>query len=522
MNPEPSRSATISPFDRRSLAGWSVVLLLGALAWRTLRYALVFPMWGDEGMLAVNFFERDWAGLTKTLDYGQVAPPGFLWLELAASRLAGFSEPALRLVPYLAGIAAVLLFWRVCRELLDRRSAVMALAVFAASFYPARYAAEVKPYSLDLLAALAILAIAWSVYLRPASATRWIAFAALSAASVWLSYPSVFVATGACGFLLLYPPTGQESRRIGAVALVSILLAASFVAMYALVGSGQRAAAPASYWSAGFPPMSEPWLLPLWALDVHTGMMLAYPNGGHSGGSAVSFLLAVVGAVLLWRNRRPALALLLSPLPLMFLAAALQQYPYGASARVAQHVAPAACMLIGTGVVCTLRKVMGPRRAIRALPFAVLPFLAVVVGGLVRDVAYPYHSLADGMAREAIAELSRETAEGDRWAVFASRERGREVPYFSRFVGMGGRIHFQILSQAPVAVQWGPNPEEIAESDESLTWLIAYGNRVYEPAREELDAYLHRLTPAVETAPLVRRHELPDGEWIEIYAIGGP
>lgn len=504
------------------MAGWTLALLLGTLAWRTLRYALVFPMWGDEGMLAVNFHGRGFLELLGPLDYGQVAPPGFLWLELAAAKLLGFSEPGLRMIPYLAAVAAVLLFWQACRKLLDRRSSLMALAVFAASFYPVRYAAEVKPYSLDLLLALAIILAAWAVYERPALSGRWTAFAVVAAVSAWLSYPSIFMSGGACLWLLAYALGEGRTRPWAHVLAAGLLIGASFLAMYVLSGSGQRAAAPASYWSAGFPPMSEPWLIPLWALDVHTGMMLAYPNGGHSGGSAVSFLLAVAGGLVLWRSRRPVLMLLLSPLPLMFLAAALEKYPYGASARVAQHIAPAACMLIGTGIVCTLRKVLGGRRAIRALPIAVLPFLAVVLGGLVRDIARPYHSRADVQARQAIERLRRESEPDGRWLVFASREPDARVPFYSKYVGMGGRLHFQILSQAPAAVLWGPDPAAMGSVGDEAgpTWMIAYGNRVFEPDRDDLDTYLKELAEVLGEPGVVERYDLPDGEWIEVVGFG--
>jgi len=520
VNERSARPTSVRTPGLPGLAGWTPVLVLGALAWRTLRYALVFPMWGDEGMLAVNFHDRGFLDLLEPLDYGQVAPPGFLWLELAASKLLGFSEPALRLVPFLAGAAAALLFWWACRKLLDRRAALMAIAVFAASFYPLRYSAEVKPYSLDLLLALAIILAAWSVYERPASASRWAAFAAVASISVWLSYPSIFVSGGACMWLLAYGSDDGRARRWGAVLAVGVLIGASFVSMYTLAGSAQRAMAPASYWTAGFPPISEPWRIPLWALDVHTGMMLAYPNGGHSGGSTVSFVLAVAGGVVLWRSRRPVLVLLLSPLPLMFVAAALGKYPYGASARVAQHVAPAACMLIGTGIVCVLRKVLGARRAIRVLPLAVLPFLAVVLGGVVRDIARPYHSRADVIARDLIAQLSDESMPGDQWLVFASRDRGDQIPHFKRFVGMGGRLHFQILSQAPGPVLWGPEPAAVADAAGGRTWLIAYGNRVFEPDRGQLDAYVRKVSTALGEPGVIRRHELPDGEWIEVVEFG--
>jgi hypothetical protein len=521
VNERPARRTSVRRPILAGLAKWSAVLVLGTIAWRTVRYALVFPMWGDEGMLAVNFFGRGFLELLQPLDYSQIAPPGFLWLELAASKLLGFSEPALRLAPFLAGITAVLLFWWACRKLLDRRAALMAIAVLAASFYPARHAAEVKPYSLDLLLAVAIILAAWAVYERPASTCRWAAFAAVASVSVWFSYPSVFVSGGACLWLLAYGSDRGARRRWGAVLVVGALISASFAAMYALAGSGQQAVAPASYWKAGFPPISAPWRIPLWALKIHTGMMLAYPNGGHAGGSTVSFLLAVAGGVVMWRNRRPLLFLLLSPLPLMFVAAALEKYPYGASARVSQHVAPAAIMLIGTGLVCVLRKVLGARRTIRFLPIAVLPFLAVVVGGIVRDIVHPYRSQGALGARAVIEQLSEQSRPEDRWVVYASRDRGTQVPYFGKFKGSGGRIHFQILSQAPVPVLWGPGPARIAELAGHRTWLIAYGNPVLEPGREELDAYARQLATILGEAVTVRRHALSGREWIEVVRFGG-
>ena len=506
---------------RSSLANWGLTLMFAALLWRAVRYALVFPMWGDEGMLAVNFYDRTVRGLLDTLDYGQVAPPGFLWLELGASKLLGFTEPALRLVPFLAGAAAVVLLWKLSRKLLDHRSALLSMAVFAASFYPTRYAAEVKPYSLDLLLALVILLAAWTLHERPRATGRWVVFGLTAAASAWLSYPSIFVSGGACLWLLADGSGADGRRRWGRILAVAAVIVASFLAMYVLAGSGQRAAAPALYWSAGFPPMSEPWKIPLWALDVHTGMMLAYPNGGHSGGSTVSFLLAVAGGVVLWRTRRAVLLLLLSPLPLMFLAAALQKYPYGASARVAQHLAPAACLLIGTGIVCVLRKVLGSRRTVRAIPIAVLPFLVVIIAGIARDVARPYHSEADVIVRDVISELSQRSAPGDRWLVYASRDDEGLAPRYSAFVGMGGRIHFQVLSHAPGPVLWAPRPSSVPSGPGGRTRIIAHGNRVFEPDRAQWDAYVREISAVLGEAAVVERHDLPDREWIEVVELSG-
>ncbi len=146
---------------------WVTFVLAAGLAWRIVRYAVVFPMWGDEAFVAVNFFFRGFGGMLETLDHQMVAPLGFLWTNLALSELLGRAEWALRLLPWAAGIAAFLLFWRLACRVLGRHAALVALALFAASYYPVRHAAEVKHYSLDLLISIAIIGLAHRVLERP-------------------------------------------------------------------------------------------------------------------------------------------------------------------------------------------------------------------------------------------------------------------------------------------------------------------------------------------------------------------
>ncbi|MGH9465475.1 MAG: hypothetical protein ACRD0X_07485, partial [Thermoanaerobaculia bacterium] len=55
----------------------------------------------DQAALASSLVERSWTGLlAQPLDYGQVAPAGFLVLERLAVALFGGGETALRLVPF--------------------------------------------------------------------------------------------------------------------------------------------------------------------------------------------------------------------------------------------------------------------------------------------------------------------------------------------------------------------------------------------------------------------------------------
>jgi hypothetical protein len=65
----------------------------------------------------------------------------------------------------------------------------------------------------------------------------------------------------------------------------------------------------------------------------------------------LTLLLCLAGAFALIKGRQGSLATLcLVPFGLSLAAAFLHRYPYGGSARLAQHLAPAICMLMGCGI----------------------------------------------------------------------------------------------------------------------------------------------------------------------------
>src|SRR6266851_7235749 len=145
------------------------MLALG-IAWRFLRYALQFPIWGDEAFVSVNLLDRDYLGLLKPLDYKQVAPILFLWSELTVYHLLGGSELAIRLLPFLAGLGSLFLFWRLARFTLNSAGTLLAVGILAVSYYPVRHSCELKPYAFDLFWSLALLVPAVHWLARP---DRW-------------------------------------------------------------------------------------------------------------------------------------------------------------------------------------------------------------------------------------------------------------------------------------------------------------------------------------------------------------
>ena len=398
-----------APWVGQATAGFVV---LGLLV-RAARYLLNFPLWCDESMIAANFLDRGYADLFRPLDYRQVSPVLWLVVELTSVKLLGFSELSLRLFPCVCGLLSVLLFRHVAGRLMSGVPLLLAVAVFAVSGWPLRYVAEVKPYASDLFVALGLLALAVEWWRDP-DRPGWLwALAAVGPLAVGLSLPSLFV-LGGIGLTLALPvwKTGRWTSRL-ALGLFGIGVVVTFAGLMPFYKTApQDHAYFHDAWAEAFPPLTHPGKLLVWLLDVHTGYMFAYPDGGAHGASALTFLAFATGAVVLWRRgrRTPAL-LLLSPFALALGAAAVHRYPYGVSARTSQYAAPMICLLTGLGSAALLAAIPSPMHRKRAL-HAFAAALAVV--GLLRlglDLSRPYKTATDerdrSFARWFWTELSR-------------------------------------------------------------------------------------------------------------------
>ncbi|TWT46144.1 hypothetical protein RAS1_25920 [Phycisphaerae bacterium RAS1] len=495
----------------------ALLLLLLGLFWRVIRFAMGFPIWGDEAFVAVNLVTRDYAGMLRPLDYGQIVPLMFMWGELFFARLLGLSDWALRLFPSIAGGLALILFARFSSRVLPPAAALLAIGFLAAATYPVRHSAEVKPYAQDMLISLACTMLGWRVYLRPTCRAGWAGLLLLAAAGVWWSLPSVFAA-GSVGLLLTY----LLIRRFSAGLLIGwllfgLLLIGNFATNY-LVYAGPHLTAAAGLveiemWERTFPPLDRPWLLPLWLIYMHTGNMLAYPLGGDNGGSTATLLVVIIGGVRLWKTRRPLLTLLLMPLALTFIAAALHKYPYGGSARTSLYMAPAFCLLGGLGLRVVIfhlwrafRRAIPQRRA--GLMVAALALGGICVGGAVADVLRPYKDKPVLRSRQAVDAIVRETRPGDGWVVFYSPDRVPHAPSLLDSRGTGGQFIFDILRFAPVPLTWAPRAEDVhAAHSGGRIWLLAYRGVRLDFPEEQFAAYRDALAVRLG-APEFRRYEI--------------
>lgn len=507
----------------------TLALVIAGVAWRVLRYALAFPFWGDESFVTVNFITRDFAGMLRPLEWGQIAPPGFMWASLAVARVFGVGEWALRLVPLLAGVASLLLFWRLAASLLPPRATMIAVGCLAASFYAVRHGAEAKPYSTDLLTSLGFMLLALGVRRRPRSFTRWAALVVLAGAGPWCSYPSVFVA-GAVGVmlaLLVLRARGAWPAFAGLTAYTLVLGASSYF-MVVLVAAPHAAAASRlmdiPMWVMAFPPWSEPGAFVGWLVLMHTGMMFAYPHGGHVFGSVGTFAAFVVGII--WMRRRPALlVLLLTPFVLTFAAASFEKYPYGGSVRTSLYLAPAICLLAGAGAWRLIHTHLKGEQRRLALLVAAGGLAALCAGGMIGDIAHPYATDHSRESDRIMRDIAARTRPADRWVAFNAVEPSAHAPWLGDWFGTGGQWVFDMLRMNPTRaeVRWAPPPAEIEKPADGRLWFFVYrGVRVgWAPSyQRQLSRYLDELTnrygPPVHEFHVIKERD-GRAEAVEVY-----
>lgn len=397
----PAAGESLTPDRQRQLI-WGFVLL--GLAARAVRYLLRFPLWEDECFLVSNFIDQSYAGLLAPLNYHQVAPLGFLWIELTLVKLLGFHEAALRLFAFAASVGSVLLFRRLACQLLSGTAAVLAVAIFCVSYSGIRYAAEAKPYGPDQFVALALLTLAVEWWRRPTE-RRWLpALIAAVPVGIGVSYPAVFVAGGLSVWIALVLVVERRPGWIGWIVYNAVLLA-SFGAMLALAASSQAAAELGymqSFWKEHLPSLTSPLQFAWWLLLTHTGDLLAIPLGGEHGASTISFLIAANGVAALTRQRRALLlTLCLAPAALNMAAALMGRFPYGGHVKFSQYLAPAICMLLGAGGAALLARrqsLLKNRRRALAISLTLLSLIAA--GTIARDFCLPYKSATDRRYRD--------------------------------------------------------------------------------------------------------------------------
>ncbi|MBL0171603.1 MAG: glycosyltransferase family 39 protein [Gemmatimonadaceae bacterium] len=365
------------------------------------------PLWEDEAFLALNFLTRSSAELLKPLDSVQLSPLAFVAAEWSIVQLGGRSEVALRWLPCVAGVLALVLLHRVCRRVLDPLGALFATAFAAFSPLLLDYSVELKSYSFDLLATAAMMQVTLDVAEQRGERRTlavW-AIVAFVVALISTAAPLIVAGAGATGMVALWRYRARSAA--GHLLLAGFPAAIAFLFQFLTIySSPSTLQGMQSYWQGNFIEFGLPetllglartlrelWLNLLFGSAAETWL----PRRSLSAALVVSG----IGAWTLVQQRSLVLTLLVAPFLLAVLASMLHRWPM--QPRLLLFAAPMIVMSFGAGL----------SRLIQCAPLslrlsAMLVISIVTLGGAVRgaveSIQAPAHRVELPSAMEYIGK----------------------------------------------------------------------------------------------------------------------
>jgi len=341
----------------------------------------------------------------------------------------GNSEYALRLIPFLSGSIALVLFYKLAKSYISPNVVWIALYLFALSDTLIYYSSEVKQYSSDVAVALVLLLPVSRISPGKPTFAQSIAIGLAGAAAIWLSHPALFVLCGVAVSMaaaaLIQCKRGWPYRLSIVYALWLISLAINYlVQLRYLAANG----AMAYYWrdNGGFMPFPPRSIADLEAFLFKLFDLFSDPGGLKLFGlelSGIGLALCCAGAYAMFLRRRYHLALLVAPLTLALLASAIGRYPF--SGRLLLFIVPSLLLLLAEGAAYIRTSEGSGPPIVSGLLIAI-----VLVPLSINAIHYILHPRTREESRPAIQYIQQHRRPDD--AVYIYQGAQRAFEYYSR------------------------------------------------------------------------------------------
>lgn len=320
---------------------WSLLTVAAVVAGGLLRAVQYFAnssLWVDEAALSRNVLDRPFALLAQPLDYAQSAPVGFLVTQKLIVTF-GSGELLLRVVPFAASLAALIVFAALVRRVLGEFGQGLAVAAFALGSPFVYFAAQAKPYSSDVAVTLLLTWLLMRGIEKARSPGYWIGCGVVAIAGCAVSHAATLVVSAHAAVLgwLFWRSHIAMSRSVFAATQILWLTGVALSTWWSLHSiSARDLEYSREVYAAWFVPVPRSaddaaWL---WYRMVDAFGTPRFAPPRLDGGLRYELpwiyaLVAGIGAgVLMVRRQRQALVLLL-PIFAAVVASALRLYPLG-------------------------------------------------------------------------------------------------------------------------------------------------------------------------------------------------
>lgn len=344
-----SLTARFSRYSNISLRIFTELILLAGIGLRLVLYFQNRNLIIDEANIVRNLSERGYGGLVLPLRYEQYAPPVFLWIEKLNSQLFGYGEKAMRFYPLLAGIAALLVMYKLAARLVTKSALWLPVGLFALGAFFVEYSTVLKQYMPDALIALSLiwLALKWHINeLRPDRfVIYWIVAGSLA---IWSSMPSVFILAGIGAYYTWQTFRLYNRIRLPQLMIIGCAWILQFAFYYVTILKPQINSDYLQNYHREFFLFATPDNMEEWKHNWHRIEEILQHTVGFTTIAIVGgILLLLIGTVNLLFRRTAQFMLIALPCGLVLIAAALNQYSL--IARVILFLMPLLMLVMGVG-----------------------------------------------------------------------------------------------------------------------------------------------------------------------------
>jgi len=302
----------------------------------------------DESWLALNILNRDFVGLLRPLDYQQVAPILFLWIDKVFSIIIPRSACGFRIVPLLSFLAAFLFLV----PLLRRHIADLKLIVVVLGFYCFNNlvlihgSVQGKQYMTDVLV-LATMFYLVSKEFNCEKTRLWL-IAATGAVAVFLSNVAPIILF-TCGVYILYEEfvVSRRCRWLPWLPVFAVWLGCFGVYYYFFIAGHPTYSFMTDYWGYTFMPLDSLTGIAHFLLERSSFILsFFFP---YSVPLALKLAFPIAGlAVLVWKRNWRLLILVVTPLLVHLILSALKLYPF--DLRLMLYAFPSIIIAIAAGI----------------------------------------------------------------------------------------------------------------------------------------------------------------------------
>jgi hypothetical protein len=330
---------------------WFIIAI--GLFLRLDQYLFNRSLWLDEAFLATHLVQGNWLTLiTEPLEYGHIVPAGFVLAVKLSITLFGNSDFVLRLFPFLCGSASLFLFYYLAKRAISPSAVPIALFLFAIADSLIFYTSEFKPYSVDVLVTLTLLAVVYTTQDKQLSTKSLILLIILGVITPWLSYIAIIILATMGSYLGYVSFINKQWQQLLKLTGIGFIWVGNFLWLYLFVIGGDANTLPTGHWITtawssygAFMPSTSVKESIIWIYDTFN-KTLDYP--GNFNAVELGWILWLVGISALFFQHKKTFFLTLTPILLTLFASYLHKYPF--FGRMILFLVPLFYLIIAEGI----------------------------------------------------------------------------------------------------------------------------------------------------------------------------